>query len=523
MESLSREFLSEIAREKKLSEKQTEAFIEIYSHDKKEQLWKIAEKLRIEPKTLRTRMSGIYSKFGFDTDDKNPRKRLELHNELLKRYQLWQENNPSETVNHDEIEIAQIRDKIREDIEHRCGKMQVLDMTQSIALSKIYTEVNILEQITARNRSSIDRLIDICSLEIWEKFDRLGLGKVTTERVSGLKAVEDHHKLMVWGKPGSGKTTFLKYLAIQCISEKFLENHLPIFVTLKEFADNSVSLNLEDFIQQHLTKQELSPTEITTLLKSGQAFILLDGLDEIRQDDSYQVVEQLKQFANQYRDNCFIITCRIASREYTFTDFREVEVADFNDQQIKTFVTNWFNLKNDPVKAKNLIDKLDDNQPIKELATNPLLLTLLCLVFGENFDFPASRAELYKEGIDVLLKKWDGKRNIQRDEVYKRLSLKRKEDLLAQIAEITFTQGNYFFKQEEVERYIADYISNLPDAKSDPDALLVDSADVLKSIEAQHGLLVERAKRIFSWEHPNLVLSNNTQVFLRDISHNGDE
>jgi hypothetical protein len=24
-------------------------------------------------------------------------------------------------------------------------------------------------------------------------------------------------------------------------------------------------------------------------------------------------------------------------------------------------------------------------------------------------------------------------------------------------------------------------------------------------------------------EHPNLVLSNNTQVFLRDISHNGDE
>ena len=25
------------------------------------------------------------------------------------------------------------------------------------------------------------------------------------------------------------------------------------------------------------------------------------------------------------------------------------------------------------------------------------------------------------------------------------------------------------------------------------------------------------------WEHPNLVLSNNTQVLWEDISHNGDE
>jgi predicted NACHT family NTPase len=48
---------------------------------------------------------------------------------------------------------------------------------------------------------------------------------------------------------------------------------------------------------------------------------------------------------------------------------------------------------------------LKANKPIQELATNPLLLTLLCLVFGEAADFPANRSELYKEGLDVLLKK----------------------------------------------------------------------------------------------------------------------
>ncbi|NEO03420.1 MAG: signal transduction protein, partial [Moorea sp. SIO3I7] len=60
---------------------------------------------------------------------------------------------------------------------------------------------------------------------------------------------------------------------------------------------------------------------------------------------------------------------------------------------------------------------------------------------------------------------------------------------------------NYFFRQTEVEQYIADYICNLPDAKTDPEALQLDSEAVLKSIEAQHGLLVERARGIYSFSH----------------------
>jgi predicted NACHT family NTPase len=123
------------------------------------------------------------------------------------------------------------------------------------------------------------------------------------------------------------------------------------------------------------------------------------------------------------------------------------------------------------------------------------------LVFEENGSFPANRSELYETGLDVLLKKWDVKRNIQRDEVYKKLSLKRKEDLLSQIAKTTFEAGNYFFKQKEVERQITAYIENLPDANTDSEALQLDSEAVLKSIEAQHGLFVERAKKIYSFSH----------------------
>lgn len=253
--------------------------------------------------------------------------------------------------------VQEIREKIKPNIRERCGKMRVLDMNQPIELTGergIYTNVNILEKITGRRRLDIPELLQNCEAD---DFERFGLNKVTEKRVPGLQAVERYSKLMVLGKPGAGKTTFLKYLAMQCIEGQFQANRVPLFITLKDFA---------------------------------------------------------------------------------------------------------------------------------EAPKQPDLLEC---------------SELYKEGLDVLLKKWDAKRNIERDQVYKNLSVQRKEDLLSQIALSTFEQKDYFFKQKTVEAYIADFIRNLYNEDPDPTVLRLDSEAVLKSIEAQHGLLAERAKGIYSFSH----------------------
>ncbi|MDF5732836.1 MAG: hypothetical protein PUP92_33795 [Rhizonema sp. PD38] len=147
------------------------------------------------------------------------------------------------------------------------------------------------------------------------------------------------------------------------------------------------------------------------------------------------------------------------------------------------------------------MEKLKENKPIQELAANPLLLTLLCLVFGEAGDFPVKRSELYTEGVNVFLKKWDVGRNIERDQIYKELSLQGKENLLSHIALTTFEQKNYFFKKKTVEEYITDFIRNLRNARIASEELELDSEAILKSIEAQHGLLVARATGIYSFSH----------------------
>ena len=73
--------------------------------------------------------------------------------------------------------------------------------------------------------------------------------------------------------------------------------------------------------------------------------------------------------------------------------------------------------------------------------------------------------------------------------------------MLGQIAFNTFVNGEYFFRQEDLQRQIKEYICNLPEASADPDALRLDSEAVLKAIEHHHGLLVERARNIYSFSH----------------------
>jgi predicted NACHT family NTPase len=403
--------------------------------------------------------------------------------------------------------VQEVREKVKPTIEERCGTMRVLDMSQPIGLNDIYTNVNILEKITGRRRKEIAQLLQECTSENFERFE---LGRITDKRVPGLDAVERYTKLIILGKPGAGKTTFLKYLAIQCNRGEFQAEHVPIFVTLKDFAEAPKQPRLLEYISQQFSDRDIVETQSCSLhsftstslhgvLNQGKALILLDGLDEVREDDSPRVLTEIHNFFTHFCENQFVLTCRIAAQEYIFEKFTEVELSDFDNKQISTFATNWF--KGKAVKAETFIKRLQDNSRIKELATNPLLLTLLCLVFEESGDFPANRSELYKEGLDALLKKWDAKRGIYRDQVYKKLSVQRKEDLLSKIALTTFERGDYFFKQKVAEQYITHYIRNLPNANTDPEALQLDSEVILHSIEAQHGLLVERAKGIYSFSH----------------------
>jgi predicted NACHT family NTPase len=337
MHPLPEDFLNQLASDYDLSPEQKQAFVQRFSTNRDE--LEAAESLHISPEAFRTRMTGVYNKFSIR--GKGPGKFHKLRDFLIREYKKAHPSAIDEAPKSDkdiDVLVQEIREKVKSSIQERCGQMRVLDMEQPIGLNDIYTHVNILEKITGRRRLEIAELLQNCDPE---NFDRFGLSKVE-KRVPGLKAVEQHQKLIVLGKPGAGKTTFLKYLVIQCIGRKFQSQRVPIFITLKQFAETKSQPGVREFITQQLANDEVAEAQISELLNSGRALILLDGLDEVREEDISRVLKQIKEFSEHYHQNPFIITCRIAAREYIFEQFTEVEVADFDDQQIADFSNTKF-------------------------------------------------------------------------------------------------------------------------------------------------------------------------------------
>ena len=188
---------------------------------------------------------------------------------------------------------------------------------------------------------------------------------------------------------------------------------------------------------------------------------------------------------------------------YTFGGFRrfkDVAMAAFEDEQIEQFIKNWFQKERDAETntAERCWELLNskDYQAAKELAQTPLLLTLLCVVYDEFQDFPKKRHALYGEALDVLLRKWASEKRIQRNPIYQELSAELELDMLAEIAYTSFADDQLFFAKDRLVQQIREFLVENLNAPNH-----LDAETVLREIEVQQGILVERARDAYSFSH----------------------
>ncbi|MBF2067086.1 MAG: NACHT domain-containing NTPase [Calothrix sp. C42_A2020_038] len=403
--------------------------------------------------------------------------------------------------------------QLQNKIQHQCSVLRFLDVNRPLNLEDVYVDINVSEEISSQKWLKIENLVNL-TLNDLNQFHK------SLCYQSGLDVVAKYPRLMVQGRPGSGKSTFLQAIAMKYRQNKFAD-YIPILINLKSFAENYQNSvyknqqpnNLFEYIGEYLNNAIIK-SELTDILESDKTLILLDGLDEVPESIRTNIIIEINLFVEKFYSTRVVITCRTATQSYKFKDFTEVEIVEFSKLQIITFAYQWFvavaqaSFAQARVLAEVFIQKLElpENQQIREFATTPLLLGIACFVFYSLGDFPRSRSEFYKQCLELLLVRWDETKGIERDEIYNNFSLLDKIKLLSRIAKIYFTEGKYFFTETKTQQLIANYLHqsqkfSQPIYIEDTEGLLLDSVVILKAIEAQHGLLVERARGIYSFSH----------------------
>ncbi len=257
-----------------------------------------------------------------------------------------------------------------------------------------------------------------------------------------LELVREHPGLVILGDPGSGKTTFLKYLALSFAagegSELGLGERLPVLVPLSGFANALAAgeVRLDDFVRGWVDSRGADPAVGELLdaeLRAGRALLLLDGLDEVREAALRQtVVRAVADFFSFHRaaGNKFVLTSRIVGYREVRTlseGLAECTLVDFGDDEISAFVGQWTAaLEREALgeteaaaadaerERQDLLAAISRNPGVRRLAANPLLLTILALMKRQGVSLPERRVELYEQYVKTLLQSWNRARGLGR-------------------------------------------------------------------------------------------------------------
>ena len=249
----------------------------------------------------------------------------------------------------------------------------------------------------------------------------------TAEVGAARKAYQKYNNVVVLGDPGSGKTCFLQHeILAYCVPPSdggsWYSYHLPIYVTLAEAArllDENTSLLDVAAIVSSRRGIELPRSVIDNAISDGRAAFFFDGLDEVGYIDKRialmsEIDALMRRSAS--RGNRFILASRPAAVQpvdipeaFTFLHLRgltETEIRTLAGRVLtaRLGLGEDHNLSDEEAE---LVDRLladTRNKPgIERIATNPLLLTLLVLIYANTGALSARRHLIYTQAIKTLV------------------------------------------------------------------------------------------------------------------------
>jgi hypothetical protein len=276
--------------------------------------------------------------------------------------------------------------------------------------------------------------------------ETVGLGGLRGDGLVGLPdLLPQHRRLLLEGQPGAGKTTFLRFVACMLARdslgkagpegrtwrERYLggagEALTPVLVRISDLVPllseemsplrRDDRRRLLDFLAAQCHENEIAVGREgwRRLLEGGQGLLLLDGLDEVADEGLRGRIFEIFRDAVAHWQCPMVVTSRpIQTAELREMGFHVATVEPFGRVEIETFLDHWVSalyqaddaaaLRGEGEQYREaLLGALCDLPRVRRLASNPVMLTCLCVVHWNEGHLPEGRSRVYRAVVRWLI------------------------------------------------------------------------------------------------------------------------
>jgi HEAT repeat protein len=188
------------------------------------------------------------------------------------------------------------------------------------------------------------------------------------------EAMSRGSNLLIMGKPGSGKTFALSYLASQVAMRHpdtgSLARLVPVMLHIGELSLSGKKDNPVDVFYNALWKQVSATVEaqlksfLRTILESRITLMIIDGLDELPHQEQAPYINFIRSIQEKYPGNRYVIATSTEDiSSYDSLNLYPISIAAWTITQKREFVDRWSELWNKYTQkqswANNLPESID--------------------------------------------------------------------------------------------------------------------------------------------------------------------
>jgi len=255
---------------------------------------------------------------------------------------------------------------------------------------------------------------------------RHGLSR-SAEVGAARKLYQRYNNVIVLGDPGSGKTCFVQHeILAYCTPPEggrdWYSHHLPVYVSLAEAArlinDKTSLLDVCEIVSSR-RGIDLPRSTIESYLADGRVAFFFDGLDEVGFIDSrITLLGEISSLMNDYaaKGNRFALASRPAAIQPVEIpeNLTYLHLKGLTEEEIRTLAGrvlisrvgdhdgNALSQEQEEL-VERLLDDTRNSPGIARIARNPLLLTLLVLIYANSGAISAKRHLIYSQAVKTLV------------------------------------------------------------------------------------------------------------------------